>query len=161
MNIQRLSIDQTLENYDPEMIYDAKNGCFRLILSNIEALEDCDVKIEKIKIWINEDEEAIYEGSDQPWKIAICDNCDGVGSHLKTSLRDIAFSTYDDDYDPDFIDDMMRGRYDQTCEICKGEGRIITLSSIADKKITDDIQLSIEADREYRAEVEMERRMGC
>jgi hypothetical protein len=143
------------------MVKDAKNGSYRLILGNIEELENAGLEFMLYKIWVNEEDCEQHEGLEQPWKVAICNNCEGTGTHLKTSLRDIAFSQYDDDYDPDFMDNMRNGCYDQTCEVCDGQGRLIILASTADPKIMEAIQIKIEVDREYRQEVEMERRMGC
>lgn len=161
MSIRQLNTDPTLDQFEPCMVKDAKNGCYRLILGNIEELEDAGLEFILYKIWVNEEDCEQHEGLEQPWKIAICDNCEGAGTHLISSLRDIAFSPYDDDYDSEFIDNMKNGYYDQTCETCKGQGRLIVLASTADPKIKESIQIKIEVDRECRAEIEMERRMGC
>lgn len=160
MSIRQLNIDPDLEYFDPELIKDGYNKTYRLILGNVEELENYDIKVELYKIYVNEDECEQYEGTEQPWKIALCDNCEGQGTHLVTSLRNIAFSSYDEDYDPEFMNDMCNGHYDQTCEVCKGQGRIITLAESCSKEVKEMLGSHYEAERDYRAEVEQERRMG-
>ena len=72
------------------------------------------------------------EGDEQPEfslavEVVLCGNCGGEGQHLRNSLRGIAFSSSDEDYDPDFMDEMREGNYDQRCDECGGEGRIYDL----------------------------------
>jgi hypothetical protein len=97
-----------------------------------------------------------------PHKIELCENCNGEGRHLRTSLRDIAFSSEDEDYDPDFMEEMREGCYDQRCDTCKGEGRLIVIDKeLCDKEILNEIELTSQTIYEMDMESEMERRMGC
>lgn len=70
------------------------------------------------------------DGKEQvlPLQIVLCENCRGRGSHLQSSLRDIAFSQEDQDYDPEFMEEMREGCYDQECYDCCGQGRIYVLA---------------------------------
>ena len=96
-----------------------------------------------------------------PGKIVLCENCDGEGRHLMNSLRGIAFSPEDEE--PDFIDDMRSGCYDQTCETCNGQGRVIGFDNSGDnnkkyKDALDRVNWVNEAVSEYYAEMAAERR---
>ena len=92
-------------------------------------------------------------------KMVLCNNCEGKGSHIKTSLRSIAISSDDEDYDPDFMDDMMAGHFDQSCQRCNGFGRVYDIDwEYCPEEVKDSIQAIAEADREMRLEIESERR---
>jgi hypothetical protein len=97
-----------------------------------------------------------------PHKIELCENCDGEGRHLRESLRNIAFSSEDENYDPDFMDEMREGNYDQRCNICNGQGRLIVIDGeLCNKEILNEIELTLQSIYEMNQEYEMERRMGC
>ena len=97
-----------------------------------------------------------------PHIIELCWNCNGEGRHLQTSLRNIAFSSEDQDYDPDFMEEMREGFYDERCDTCQGQGRLIMIDEeLCDKEILKDIELTVETIHEMNMESEMERRMGC
>lgn len=94
-----------------------------------------------------------------PHKIELCPNCGGEGRHLRESLRSIAFSSDDEDYDPDFMEEMREGNYDQRCDVCGGEGRIYVIDEqYCDQKILDAIQSTSEVLHEMHMEEQAERR---
>lgn len=94
-----------------------------------------------------------------PHKIELCPNCSGEGKHLQTSLRNIAFSSEDEDYDPDFMEEMMNGDYDQRCDVCYGDGRIYVIDEeLCDKDILEEINSTTEAIYQIHAEEAAERR---
>jgi len=112
-----LRIDPRLKYLDPKFMDN------KLIIDDLEGEEQ-----EIVRVWINEDEYEEVQGVVKSHVIVICPNCEGVGRHLITSLRNIAFSSYDEDYDPEFIENMCQGHYEQPCEVCNGQGRLITLA---------------------------------
>lgn len=55
-----------------------------------------------------------------PAKYAVCDLCDGKGTHVNPSIDAHGISADEFDNDPDFAEDYMRGRYDVQCYACNG-----------------------------------------
>lgn len=59
-----------------------------------------------------------------PAKYEVCSHCSGSGSHVNSNIdgNGITASEWDEmcDDDPDFPEDYMSGKYDVTCEECKG-----------------------------------------
>lgn len=138
-----MKIDPSLDYLDP-IFRDNK-----LIFTNIEILEDYDVKIENYKF----DDEDI-QGSMQPWKIELCNVCYGIGSCLNSSMRNHAYSQEDYAEDPDFFHDMIQGKYDVTCRVCNGNGRYITITNV-----TDELEKILKEQQELKSEEEFERKM--
>lgn len=92
-------------------------------------------------------------------KIELCDNCEGKGKHLQTSLRSIAFSRDDEDYDPEFMEEMMEGYFDQLCDRCNGQGRIYDIDwNSCPQFARDEIKSYSQAAYENRMEYESEMR---
>jgi len=106
-----------------------------------------------------EDDDGEMQSATIHLKIELCHNCEGEGSHLRTSLRNVAFSSEDEDYDPDFMDEMRQGNYDQRCEECCGEGRILVIDEhYCPKEVLDYMNGAMEAEYNYQQEVNAERR---
>ena len=98
-----------------------------------------------------------------PIKLALCDNCEGHGTHLNESMRNHAYSQEDYSEDPEFFEDMRSGTYDQSCNACNGQGRIYKLSenemSADEKSLYAEIMSSSRAWAEMDEEDAYTRRM--
>jgi hypothetical protein len=55
-----------------------------------------------------------------PVKLEVCGLCQGRGSHVNPSVDAHGLSGEDFAEDPDFAEDYLSGRYDQTCNECHG-----------------------------------------
>lgn len=84
-----------------------------------------------------------------PLKIALCEECEGRGTCLTSSLRGIAFSSEDFNDDPDFFYRMQRGAYDCACEDCDGHGRVYVL---AEECLTKEQEALVKAVEETAAD---------
>jgi hypothetical protein len=108
----------------------------------------------RLRVYDDEGEEIAL-----PLKWEICGTCEGKG----TSCAYLgAFTSDDFANDPDFAEDYMAGGYDRQCDECGGSGKVQhinydALSSELRKRVDD----AADDERAYRAEVEMERRMGA
>lgn len=95
-----------------------------------------------------------------PTKYEVCPQCEGHG----TSSAYLGAFTQSEwqEQDEEFRVDYMAGRYDRTCETCKGlrvvevvdQGRLTP----EQKKLYEE---AVEDERQYRAICEAERRMGA
>jgi DnaJ-class molecular chaperone len=78
----------------------------------------------------------------------ICPHCEGDGHHAK-SLGVINM----EDADEEFREDYFAGRYDRTCEICNGSGKvregeaIDRMSALAQQK--EDLKFAAKEDGRY------------
>jgi len=95
-------------------------------------------------------------------RFEVCDRCEGSGSHVNPSIDGNGLSREDFDEDPDFEEAYFAGRYDVPCYECRGE-RVIT---VVDESRCSAAELELwyahlQSEADYRAEVAMERRMGC
>lgn len=54
-------------------------------------------------------------------KFEVCDQCRGSGKIVDPNIDCCGLTQEDFDEDPDFYDDYMSGRYDQTCPRCNGK----------------------------------------
>lgn len=111
----------------------------------------------KRSIEIHDDEGEVIE-LPKVWEI--CGHCRGSG---KSSAYLGSFTS--DEWaheDEDFKEDYVRGAYDRSCDDCDGSGKIEIVDY--DKLKPEQKEKYDNACKEeaaYRAEVEMERRMGC
>lgn len=98
-------------------------------------------------------------GRTPPMRWKVCPACNGRGT---MTLKRIAISADAFDEDPDFAEDYFNGVYDEACDECRGR---TTVSVIDEDRLTADEKEWVEEwwadERDYRALVEMERRMGC
>ena len=97
-------------------------------------------------------------------KWAICNVCDGNGTHVNPSI-DCGGLTQDDfDQDPEFAESYFSGRYDQTCSGCNGSGKVRIVDTHAKgfiRWVMDQVAEADAASWEYAQEVANERRWGC
>jgi DnaJ-class molecular chaperone len=111
-----------------------------------------------------------------PAKFAVCDDCEGHGTVLTESIRQHAYSR--EEFEEAFDDDESReayfkrgGMFDVPCPTCKGNRvvREVDKERVSfmrhGKKLLELWEKSewarLEDEAAYRAECEMERRMGC
>lgn len=108
-----------------------------------------------VTLWVEDDDGEEHELT-VPFKWIVCDVCEGKGKHVNPSIDAHGISAEEFAEDPDFHEDYMSGVYDQPCNQCHGR-RVVPepvdhLAALAEHR---------QAEAEYRAECEMERRMGC
>lgn len=92
----------------------------------------------------------------------VCPVCHGEGSHVNPSIDASGLSAEDLYDDPEFVDDYFAGVYDVICNRC--DGRRVVKGVDWDALSADEqrwLEEEQRAEREYRAEVEAEIRMGC
>lgn len=100
-----------------------------------------------------------------PTKWAICDNCDGEGSHVNPSI-DCGGITSDEwgEWDYEDRERYFSGAYDVTCKCCNGSGKVRVLADTDNDFIKWVSHMVEEHDRyeyEHAMEVAAERRFGC
>ena len=108
--------------------------------------------------------QAMKDGEIAPSKIAfswaICDYCSGNGGHSR-HLGVISPERWDD-WDDDARDDYVSGRYDTSCEACRGSGKV---REIDEAQLTPEALACLYGIREdiyeWAAERAAERRWGC
>jgi DnaJ-class molecular chaperone len=95
------------------------------------------------------DEEGFEQQYVLPSKFEVCPRCQGSGKHDHPAFAN-GFSQEDMAEDPDFAEEYRGGRYDVTCERCKGK-RVI---AVPDEDKCTAVQLSaLEQYRETRREM--------
>lgn len=104
-----------------------------------------------------EDDDGVDITDDLPQKWEICGCCGGDGAH---SQRLGVINR--EDWEPEELEDYMRGAYDERCDECGGDGkvRVVNFDALTpeQKRIVEDTDRSIaEIDATYAAE----RRMGA
>lgn len=67
-----------------------------------------------------------YEEIELPAKYAVCDVCEGTGTHVHVGVDGHGLSAEDLDQDLDFREAYFSGGYDVRCEGCAGE-RLVTV----------------------------------
>lgn len=147
-----LPFDPSLKFLNP--IYDCRNNL--IILQGNEDYEDFEnrfvLKANHIYNPYEEHEESVW-GLPVEAQIIICNNCDGHGSHLRTSMRDIAYTSDDIAEDPEFFDEMRSGHYDEQCKICNGTGRLMSTNDpVIQTEINNHLEMMNEIYAEERAE---------
>jgi len=97
-----------------------------------------------------------------PWKWEVCPTCGGRGKHVNPSIDAGGLTGSDFAEDPEFFEEYMGGRYDQTCSQCKGR---TTVPVVDWDRLTPEQEEAynrqLDADAEYHAERAAEIRMGC
>ena len=109
------------------------------------------------KLWTRTHEDGSEEEVQLPAKWEICTTCEGEG---KSSAYLGVIQP--EDWDPEELEDYMRGVYDRRCEDCKGEGK--TLEVDLDRMPTElrtAYEAYLEEEYQYRRICEAERRMGA
>lgn len=107
-----------------------------------------------------------------PGKKQVCPKCEGSGYHLTESIGEHAYSQeeFDEAFEPgsEERENYFRrgGIYDVKCETCEG-ANVITVPDKArcttpeQKELLKRWYAHLRDQREYQAECEAERRMGC
>lgn len=100
-----------------------------------------------------------------PAHYEVCDRCRGEGKHVNPSIDGHGISREEFDEDPEFEEAYFAGRYDVTCEVCKGE-RVVLVED--EDQFTDEqkvvwakLETQWEDEAADRRLSEMERRMGA
>lgn len=112
---------------------------------------------EKIVITVDDDEVEL------PTKFEVCGRCEGRGTHTNPSIDGNGLTAEDfAEAGDDFREDYMSGVYDVQCYECKG-ARVVAVvdRDRCDKKLLKAWDNSQREEANYRAECEMERRMGA
>ena len=90
----------------------------------------------------------------------VCPRCDGEGVHDHPAFN--GFSSEDFAEDPEFAESYFDGHYDVLCTVCKGLRVVPVLDEEkAGTEVTAEYYMVLQAEADYRAEVEAERRMGA
>lgn len=100
----------------------------------------------------------------------VCERCEGFGTHLNPSIGEHAYSAeeFAESFDEEGREQYFKrgGIYDVRCERCNGE-RVINVLCEKECKTEEQkealrcIHAAEKEERQYRAECEAERRMGC
>lgn len=94
-----------------------------------------------------------------PLRWEICGTCSGAGT---SSAYLGAFTSDDMADDPEFACDYMNGEYDRQCDVCHGSGKVqVVDEDRLSPELLKQYEEAVTEEMNYRAEVEMERRMGC
>lgn len=105
-----------------------------------------------------------------PSKFEVCHTCNGHGTHLNPSIGEHAYTA--DEFNEAFFDDEDKeeyfrhgGKYDVTCETCKGKNVISVIDELAcnSPELKESLKLyheKLKTDAEYARECAYERRMG-
>lgn len=116
----------------------------------------------------DEGEEVIYS---LPSCFEVCERCEGEGTHLNSSIGEHAYTS--EEFNEAFFEEEDKaeyfrhgGRYDVTCEVCKGKRVVPEVDEAACnspelKEILALYYKKLERQAEYDREDEYERRMGC
>lgn len=111
----------------------------------------------------------IYEEDLQvPSRFEVCPECEGCGTDRGRSVEcdggGFTASEWNEACaeDDEFAENYFSGRYDRTCEYCRGK-RVIEMidRERADPKVLEQYDAQMEAEADFRAEQAAERRMGC
>ena len=96
---------------------------------------------------------------DIPTVNAVCPTCEGEGQHSR-HLGVVE----PDDFDTEGMEDYLAGKYDKTCEGCKGKRVIPVMDAewlTAHPDVLEAVKQRNLEEALYRAECEMERRYGA
>lgn len=99
-----------------------------------------------------------------PYRIALCDACEGKGTTVRHVECDGGGFTASEwaEQDEDFREDYLSGVYDRPCPECKGAGRVaVADESRMSPELIQAYRDDARAEAELRAEEEAERRFGC
>jgi hypothetical protein len=105
-----------------------------------------------------------------PATFVVCPTCEGHGTHLREGIREHAYTReeFEESFDDEEREEYFRhgGRYDVTCEQCGGKRVVLEVDRDAcvtaeQRSALAAYDAALEDDRQYRAECESERRMGC
>lgn len=104
-------------------------------------------------------EEIVHE---LPWKWAVCDVCEGKGTHVNPSIDCGGLSREDFNDDPDFAYAYGAGLYDVPCNKCGGRTTIPVIDeSRIDPELLKKYQAHLKEEAEYVALCRSEFIHGC
>lgn len=115
--------------------------------------------------WETENDEGDEIVHEFPARFAVCGRCHGEGTHVNPNIDGNGLTREDFAEDPDFEEAYFAGRYDVTCEECKGERVVLELDREAAER--DMLELLKKYDDFEREMAELdaieraERRMGA
>lgn len=104
-----------------------------------------------------------------PVRMEVCPDCEGHGTHVNPAIDGNGLTADDFAEDPDFAEDYYAGRYDVSCDVCKGlrvvpevdrdraDAQDLALYDECEQVRIDDARF----DRESYLERMAERRMGA
>jgi rRNA maturation protein Nop10 len=98
-----------------------------------------------------------------PYEWELCDECGGEGSHAH-AVDGNGITQSEISEDPEFYQEYLRGRYDSTCEVCGGDGKVevpVEPDKSAPKEVReayDNMMTNARIDAELDAEAAWERR---
>lgn len=97
-----------------------------------------------------------------PAKYAVCENCEGSGTHVNPSIDGHGLTAEDFDNDPEFREAYFAGRYDIRCHECRGD-RVVLVPDYSqmDADEVRAVEAHYQSEAQYRAECAAERRAGC
>lgn len=125
--------------------------------------------------WTNDDDEEV--SITVPSRMEVCWDCNGDGSVLIDGMREHAYSQ--EEFEETFWDEEDReayftpgSHYHRECPTCHGKNVMPMVNEEAMKHVSKDLKEQYEAycewkerndrfEAEYRAECEMERKLGC
>lgn len=89
----------------------------------------------------------------------ICPTCDGKGSHVNRNIDGNGISPEEFAEDPEFEEAYFEGRYDVTCEECKGEKIVPQVAwDMLTPKMQDRLQRQLDSEAADRREADYERK---
>ncbi len=107
-----------------------------------------------------------------PAKHVVCSRCEGHGTHLNPSIGNHAYTSeeFHDSFDDEEAEEYFKrgGRYDVTCEVCKGKNVVLVVDEEACQSAQQKADLasfneseeaSYQADREWQQEMRHESMM--
>lgn len=92
----------------------------------------------------------------------VCSTCNGEGKHVNPSIDGNGLSPDAFHDDPDFAESYFSGRYDVTCDECKGERVVWVLDyDSLSAKNQERVERALIQNQRDEAEAAYERRMGA
>jgi hypothetical protein len=116
-------------------------------------------KPEKLMIEVTDQETGDIIELEVPSKFEVCHGC---GKHVNRAIDGNGISREQFEGDPDFEEAYFRGDYDVSCEDCCGQ-RVQLVADWAkmDEETKKLYEEHLQGERQYRLEIEAERRMGA
>ncbi len=107
-----------------------------------------------------------------PAKHVVCSRCEGHGTHLNPSIGNHAYTSeeFHDSFDDEEAEEYFKrgGRYDVTCEVCKGKNVVLVVDEEACQSAMQKANLAAfsaseeetyQTNREWHDEMRMEAMM--
>jgi len=117
-----------------------------------------------------ENDDGDEESHALPGKYEVCDRCEGHGTHLHPAIGEHAYTAeeFAESFDDEEREEYFRhgGRYDVTCEECRGVRVVLVVDEEACKSPEQRAALELywekgREEAEYEQLCAAERRMGC